>query len=118
MRALLTMVGRLAGMVLPIFLGIGVGRLVSPYLPLVTAWVETLGGWAPVAYVGAYVLAVVLMLPAFLLIMAGGAIFGVAKGTVLALAGATVGGRWRSCWGAPCCAGGWRGRWQRTRRCR
>jgi uncharacterized membrane protein YdjX (TVP38/TMEM64 family) len=92
MRALLTMAGRLAGMVLPLLLGIGVGRLVSPYLPLVTAWVETLGVWAPVAYVGAYVLAVVLMLPAFLLIMAGGAIFGVAKGTLLALAGATVGG--------------------------
>lgn len=92
MRALLTTVGRLAGMVLPIFLGIGVGRLASPYLPAVTAWVETLGGWAPVAYVGAYVAAVVLMLPAFLLIMAGGAIFGVAKGTALALTGATTGG--------------------------
>jgi len=92
MRALLTTVGRLAGMVLPLFLGIGVGRLVSPYLPAVTAWVETLGVWAPVAYVGAYVAAVVLMLPAFLLIMAGGAIFGVAKGTALALAGATTGG--------------------------
>jgi uncharacterized membrane protein YdjX (TVP38/TMEM64 family) len=92
MRALLSTIGRLAGMVLPILLGIGVGRLASPYLPAVSAWVQGLGGWAPVAYVAAYVMAVVLMLPAFLLIMAGGAIFGVAQGTALALAGATVGG--------------------------
>jgi uncharacterized membrane protein YdjX (TVP38/TMEM64 family) len=54
--------------------------------------VHSMGVWAPVAFVAAYVAVVVLMLPAFLLIMAGGAIFGVTEGSLLSLAGALLGG--------------------------
>lgn len=83
---------KLAGMVVPILLGIGLGRLASPYLPQFTAWVNTLGAWAPLAFVVAYIGAAILMLPAFLLTMAGGAVFGIVNGALLVLLGATLGG--------------------------
>lgn len=91
-REHLVTVGKLAGMVAPILLGIGLGRLASPYLPQFTAWVNTLGAWAPAAFVAAYMTAAVFMLPAFLLTMAAGAVFGIAKGSALVLLGATLGG--------------------------
>lgn len=83
---------RLAGLTLPILFGLGVGRFAAPYLPEFSAWVHTLGPWAPVAFVAAYVLVVVCMLPAFLMTMAGGAVFGVTQGSLLVLTGATLGG--------------------------
>jgi uncharacterized membrane protein YdjX (TVP38/TMEM64 family) len=85
-------VGKAVGAAVPIVAGLMVGRLLSPYLPQFTAWVHTLGVWAPIAYVSTYIVAVICMMPAFLLIMVGGAVFGVIKGTALAFAGATVGG--------------------------
>ena len=66
-------------------------RWLSPWLPEFAVWVESLGVWAPVAYIGAYIVAVVFMLPAFLLIIAGGAVFGIWYGATLALTGATIG---------------------------
>lgn len=90
--ALVRAAGRLAGMTVPILFGVGVGKFAAPYLPGFSAWVHTLGPWAPVAFVTAYVAVVVCMLPAFLLTMAGGAVFGVAEGSLLVLLGATIGG--------------------------
>ncbi len=90
MRALTLL--RLAGLAAPIVFGIGLAKLASPYLPGFAAWVETLGAWAPVAFVAAYVLVCVFMLPAFLFTMAAGAVFGVVKGALLVLLGATLGG--------------------------
>jgi uncharacterized membrane protein YdjX (TVP38/TMEM64 family) len=92
LREYLSTAVKLAGMVVPILLGIGLGRLASPYLPQFTAWVNTLGPWAPLAFVVAYMAAAVLMLPAFLLTMAGGAVFGIVNGALLVLLGATLGG--------------------------
>nr|AAD55929.1 hypothetical transmembrane protein [uncultured bacterium AH1] len=66
--------------------------MVSPWLPEFAGWVHSLGVWAPIAFVAAYIAVVVLMLPAFLLIMAGGAVFGVVEGSLLALLGAVLGG--------------------------
>ncbi len=85
-------ISRIVGIAVPIVLGLMLGRFVSPWLPEFSAWVNTLGVWAPVAFVAAYVAVVVLMLPAFLLIMAAGAVFGVVKGSLLALTGAMLGG--------------------------
>ena len=62
MRLDLKSVARTAGVAVPIVLGLLIGRLVSPWLPEFSAWVNTLGMWAPAAYVAAYVAAVVLML--------------------------------------------------------
>jgi uncharacterized membrane protein YdjX (TVP38/TMEM64 family) len=92
MRFDLKGISRAAGIAVPIVFGLLIGRMVSPWLPGFAAWVHTLGVWAPIVYVGAYVAAVVLMLPAFLVIMAGGAVFGVVKGSILALTGAVLGG--------------------------
>lgn len=83
---------RATGVAIPIVFGLVIGRLLSPYLPQFAAWVHTLGLWAPFAFVGAYVIVVICMLPAFLLIMVGGAVFGVVKGSALALTGALIGG--------------------------
>lgn len=83
---------RVAGLAVPIVAGLALGRLATPYLPGFSTWVQTLGIWAPLAFVAAYVGVVVFMLPAFLLTMAGGAVFGVVKGSALVLTGATIGG--------------------------
>jgi uncharacterized membrane protein YdjX (TVP38/TMEM64 family) len=91
-RSTLRAVVRAAGIAIPLVAGIAVGQLASPYLPGVSAWMQTLGVWAPVAFVVAYVAVVLLMLPAFLMTMAAGAVFGVAKGSALVLLGATLGG--------------------------
>ena len=79
------------GIAVPVVGGLLLGRVISPWLPGFSAWVHTLGAWAPVAFVAAYVLVVVLMLPAFLLIVAGGAVFGAVLGSVLAMTGALIG---------------------------
>jgi uncharacterized membrane protein YdjX (TVP38/TMEM64 family) len=50
-----------------------------------------LGGWAPLAFIGLYVLATILFLPGSLLGLAGGALFGPFWGTVYTLLGAMVG---------------------------
>ncbi len=92
MRGVLTTLGKLLGIALPIAFGIGVGKIATPYLPGFTHWMHTLGAWAPVAFVLAYVAAVVLMLPAFLFTMAAGAVFGVVQGSLLVLISATIGG--------------------------
>jgi uncharacterized membrane protein YdjX (TVP38/TMEM64 family) len=76
----------------PLIAGISIGQLATPYLPGFSTWVQTLGVWAPLAFLGAYVGVVLLMLPAFLLAMAAGAVFGVVNGSLLVLTGATVGG--------------------------
>ncbi|WP_053333691.1 TVP38/TMEM64 family protein [Gemmatimonas phototrophica] len=82
---------KLAGMLVPVGLGLGASKLASPYMPGFTEWVNTLGPWAPVAFVVGYIVATVCMMPAFLLTIAGGAVFGMLKGSVLVLIGSTIG---------------------------
>jgi uncharacterized membrane protein YdjX (TVP38/TMEM64 family) len=55
------------------------------------AWLEGLGPWAPVAFVALYVVGTVLLFPAALLSLAGGAVFGPVWGAVFDLIGATLG---------------------------
>ena len=83
---------RLAAIAAPIVAGIVLGQWVSPYLPEFAQWVNQFGVWAPVVYVLAYITVVVLMMPAFLLIIAGGAVFGTIYGSLLAMTGAMLGG--------------------------
>lgn len=90
-RSVLANVTKVVGMLLPIAIGLGLGKLATPYLPHLTRWVETLGVWAPVAFVFAYIGASVFMLPAFLLIIAAGAIFGMVKGSIYVFIGASLG---------------------------
>jgi len=83
---------RAAGIAVPLVAGIALGQLATPYLPGFSTWVQTLGVWAPLAFLAAYIGVVLLMLPAFLLNMAAGAVFGVVNGSLLVLTGATIGG--------------------------
>ena len=67
------------------------GRQLSAQLPRLTAAVEGLGLWGPIVFVLAYAIACVAFVPASLLTLAAGALFGVVKGTVLVFVGATLG---------------------------
>ena len=55
------------------------------------SWIEGLGVWGPVAFGLIYAVWAVLFLPGAALTLAGGAIFGLATGTVTVLLGATLG---------------------------
>lgn len=82
---------KLVGMLAPVGVGLGASKLAAPFLPGFTAWVDSLGAWAPAAFVAGYVVATVAMMPAFLLTIAGGAVFGLVRGAVLVFVGSTVG---------------------------
>jgi uncharacterized membrane protein YdjX (TVP38/TMEM64 family) len=84
--------GRLVGVAVPLVGAVAAGKLVQPYLPAFTDWVATLGVWGPVAFIAVYIVAVVLCLPAFLLTIASGAIFGVSRGSIYVMTGALLGG--------------------------
>ena len=76
----------LAGVALLVF-----GREMSSQLPAFAAWVKSLGVWGPLAYIAGYTVAAVLLMPAFLLTLAAGALWGFAFGLLYAFAGAAVG---------------------------
>ena len=67
------------------------GRQLTTQLPRLTAAVDGLGVWGPVAFIGAYALACIAFVPASLLTLAAGALFGVVRGTIFVLIGATLG---------------------------
>ena len=67
------------------------GRLAGGYVPVFREWVNGLGVWGPVAFMGGYAAAVVAFVPASALTLAGGAIFGVTRGTLYVFAAATLG---------------------------
>ena len=67
------------------------GRRVAGYLPEFTAWVDGLGVWGPVVFGLGYAVAAVALVPGSLLTLAGGAIFGLWKGTIFVFAGASLG---------------------------
>jgi uncharacterized membrane protein YdjX (TVP38/TMEM64 family) len=67
------------------------GRSISPVLLSVVAHIQSVGAAAPVAFILIYTIAVVALIPASLLTIAGGAVFGLLPGVVYALIGATLG---------------------------
>ena len=67
------------------------GRQLSGQLPKLTAAVDALGVWGPIVFVASYALACVAFVPASLLTLAAGALFGIVKGTIFVLVGATLG---------------------------
>jgi uncharacterized membrane protein YdjX (TVP38/TMEM64 family) len=74
----------LAGLIL-------LGRQAGGYVPRFAQWVESLGVWGPVVFILGYAVAAVAFIPGSLLTLAAGAIFGLVKGTVYTLIGATLG---------------------------
>ena len=67
------------------------GRYAGQYVPRFAAWVDALGVWAPIVFIAGYVLATIAFVPGVLLTLAAGAIFGVVRGTLYVLTGATLG---------------------------
>jgi len=68
-----------------------VARAGADALPFAVKWVEGLGYWGPVFFIGLYALATVLFVPGALLTLAGGALFGVGAGVAYVFAAAVAG---------------------------
>jgi uncharacterized membrane protein YdjX (TVP38/TMEM64 family) len=68
-----------------------IGRHLGGYVPAFGRWVAGLGALGPAVFVLGYALATIAFLPGSLLTLAGGAIFGLAWGTVWVFAGAMLG---------------------------
>jgi len=83
--------GRLLAIAVAIALLVLLGRQLGAQLPAFAAWVEGLGAWGPIAFVAGYALAVVAFAPGSVLTLAGGAIFGVGRGTLYVFVAATLG---------------------------
>ena len=82
---------RLAGLALAILAFLLLGRALGGYVPVFARWVEGLGAIGPLVFVLGYALAVVALVPAALLTLFAGAIFGVARGVALVFAAALLG---------------------------
>ena len=67
------------------------GRRLGAYIPAFASWVDGLGVWGPLVFVVTYTVSVVALFPAVLLTLAGGAIFGLVRGTVYVFIGAVLG---------------------------
>jgi uncharacterized membrane protein YdjX (TVP38/TMEM64 family) len=67
------------------------GRQLGGYVPRFAGWVAGLGVWGPVAFILGYLVATVAFVPGLVLTLAAGALFGIVRGTVYTLAGATLG---------------------------
>jgi uncharacterized membrane protein YdjX (TVP38/TMEM64 family) len=67
------------------------GRFAGGRVDELRDWIDGLGAIGPIAFVATYALGVVAFLPGAALTLAGGAIFGVAKGTAIVFAAAVLG---------------------------
>ncbi|HEY5657616.1 MAG TPA: TVP38/TMEM64 family protein [Myxococcota bacterium] len=74
-----------------LFALLALGRRVGSAIPEFNAWVDQLGPWGPAVFMTAYAASVVAFVPASLLTLAAGAIFGIASGTLYTFVAATVG---------------------------
>lgn len=66
-------------------------RVGGQYVPVFAQWVEGLGVWGPVVFILGYALAVTAFVPGAVLTLAGGAIFGLAEGSVYVFIAAVIG---------------------------
>lgn len=63
----------------------------SEWLAPILLWITQLGIWAPVLFVLVYIVAALVIAPAFFLTVAAGAMFGVWRGTLIVFIGASLG---------------------------
>ncbi|MGD1851679.1 MAG: TVP38/TMEM64 family protein [Cyanophyceae cyanobacterium] len=57
----------------------------------VVCWLETLGPWSVLGFIGAHIVATAVGVPGTVLVLAGGVVFGVFYGTLWSVIGATLG---------------------------
>lgn len=67
------------------------GREAVARVPQFALWVRSLGFWGPAAFIVAFAIAAVLLIPAFMLLLTGGALWGVVLGTLYVMLGAALG---------------------------
>ncbi len=67
------------------------GRRAGGYVPAFAAWVDRLGPWGPLVFILGYAVAVIALVPAALLTLTAGAIFGLARGTVYVFVASVTG---------------------------
>jgi uncharacterized membrane protein YdjX (TVP38/TMEM64 family) len=67
------------------------GRSLAPRVLGVLTHIQSFGAAAPIAFIAIYAFAVVALIPASLLTIAGGAVFGLVRGVIYALIAATLG---------------------------
>ena len=80
----------LAGLAGAALLALGVLGQLAP-LERVVEWLDSLGGWGPVALAATFVGTSLALVPGMLLNVAAGALFGIAIGSVASLVGSTLG---------------------------
>ena len=88
MRQAVLRLAVLAGIAVVVF---AFGRGFAARLPEFAAWVKGLGFWGPAAFVGGYAVAALVLAPAFLLTIMAGAIWGLLRGVLYVMIGATLG---------------------------
>jgi uncharacterized membrane protein YdjX (TVP38/TMEM64 family) len=67
------------------------GRWAGAFVPELRTWVESLGPWGPVAFILVYAVAAVALVPASILTLGAGALFGVVAGTAYVFVAAVLG---------------------------
>lgn len=67
------------------------GQHATVYIPMFATWVESLGALGPLVFILGYILATIGMVPGLLLTLAGGALFGLVRGTLYAFIAASIG---------------------------
>jgi uncharacterized membrane protein YdjX (TVP38/TMEM64 family) len=82
---------RVGGVIAALGVFLFLGRRLGSYVPVFATWVNELGPWGPLAFIAGYAVSVVLLVPAVLLTLAGGAVFGLMLGTVYVFVAAVVG---------------------------
>jgi uncharacterized membrane protein YdjX (TVP38/TMEM64 family) len=84
-------VARIAAGVVALGAVVAIGRLAGGYVDAFARWVEGFGVWGPVVFIVGYAVAVVAFVPASLLTIAAGSIFGLAKGALYVFVAAVLG---------------------------
>ncbi len=70
---------------------IAIGRSAGDQVQAFAQWVDGLGVWGPIVFIVGYAIAVVAFVPASLLTLAAGAVFGLGPGTAYVIVAATTG---------------------------
>ena len=70
---------------------VGLARLGGAYVPAFAGWVNSIGVWGPVVFILGYAAAAVALVPASILTLAAGAIFGLGAGIVYVFIAAVLG---------------------------
>lgn len=82
---------KIGGVIVVLGIVVFFARSASEQVLTFARWTEDLGAWAPLVFIPGYALATVLFIPGSLLTLAGGALFGLWKGTLFVFVGATLG---------------------------